>query len=92
MPLKLGPVLVCKEFSEIYQDALTRKGFDPYFLQVLDTCFVNEEQLQETILAGPEGNVDAVILTSSRAADAWNTATQKALQSSSDVSSKVTRR
>ncbi|KAG8855479.1 hypothetical protein FRB91_002086 [Serendipita sp. 411] len=69
--MSLGPVVVCKPFSQPYHDALKSKGFDPHFVQVLDTGFVNERELQSVIEAGPKGKWSGVIVTSSRAAGAW---------------------
>ncbi|KAG8820027.1 hypothetical protein FRC19_009303 [Serendipita sp. 401] len=69
--MSLGPVVVCKPFSQPYHDALKSKGFDPHFVQVLDTGFVNEQELRSVIEAGPKGKWSGVIVTSSRAAGAW---------------------
>jgi hypothetical protein len=65
-------VILCKDFSDSYRDAFEGRGFIPHFLQVLDTFFVNEPQLKDLIRRGPdEEQIGGVIVTSSRAAEAW---------------------
>ncbi|PVF99307.1 tetrapyrrole biosynthesis, uroporphyrinogen III synthase [Serendipita vermifera] len=73
MAASLRPtVILCKDFSSPYQDAFESRGFRPHFLQVLDTFFVNERQLKDVIYRGPsEERISGVIVTSSRAAEAW---------------------
>ncbi|KAG8816729.1 hypothetical protein FRC17_000212, partial [Serendipita sp. 399] len=69
--MSLGPVVICKPYSKAYHDAFKSRGFDPQFVQVLDTRFVNEHGLRSVMQAGPEGKWSGVIVTSSRAAEAW---------------------
>jgi hypothetical protein len=69
--MSLGAVLICKEYSEPYRDAFLKKGLTPYFLQVLETRLVNQDLLKQTIRDGPGTKYGAVIITSSRAANAW---------------------
>jgi len=69
--MSLGAVLICKEYSEPYRDAFLKKGLTPYFLQVLESRLVNQDLLKQTIQDGPGTKYGAVIITSSRAANAW---------------------
>jgi uroporphyrinogen-III synthase len=71
MSTNLGPVLVCKEYSDSYAVELSNRGFEPHFLQILETRFVNEDLLRQTIEEGPNKYSDGVIVTSSKAAEAW---------------------
>jgi len=73
-------VLVCKEYSDTYQNALEAKGFKPYFIQVLETHFVEAEHLRHIVRAGPEQAFSGVIVTSSRGADAWTNVIHKILE------------
>lgn len=70
----LGPVLICKAHSDAYATALTESGFIPYFIPVLDTTLVNQEIVISTLLGGSRNNYSGVIITSSRAAEAWQIA------------------
>ena len=76
--MSLGAVLICKEYSETYANAFIKQGFSPYFLQVLESRLVNEDFLNQTMQAGPGTKYRAVIITSSRAADAWVSCVQNA--------------
>lgn len=69
--MSFGAVLICKEYSEPYRDAFLKKGLTPYFLQVLESRLVNQDLLKQTIQDGPGTKYGAVIITSSRAANAW---------------------
>lgn len=70
----LGPVLLCKARTESYEKAFTSRGFTPYFLQVLDTVLINSDALKSVVQAGPINKYAGVIITSSRAAEAWTDA------------------
>jgi uroporphyrinogen-III synthase len=85
MPTEPGPVLVCKEYSDSYAAELSNRGFEPHFLQILETRFVNEDLLRHTIEEGPDKRFDGVIVTSSRAAEAWINASSS-IQETQDIS------
>lgn len=84
------PVLLCKTFSQPYHDAFVERGFEPHFLQVLDTRFTNERELLQLIADGPQqADIGGVIVTSSRAAEAWTAAVQRIREMENDKSDSV---
>lgn len=84
--MSLGAVLICKEYSEIYENAFRKRGFTPYFLQVLESKSVNEHLLNQTIQAGSGTKYGAVVITSSRAANSWVSGIKDVLEGQSDES------
>ncbi|KAF8519380.1 tetrapyrrole biosynthesis, uroporphyrinogen III synthase [Hysterangium stoloniferum] len=58
--------------EDAYVKHLTSAGYMPYFIEVLDSMFRNESLLQEIMVSGPtQRRFSGVVITSSRAADAW---------------------
>ncbi|KAF8591716.1 tetrapyrrole biosynthesis, uroporphyrinogen III synthase [Ramaria rubella] len=57
---------------DAYVQHFERAGYTPYFVEVLESNFCNEKSLEDIVRADPKGSVFAgVVITSSRAADAW---------------------
>ena len=58
--------------TDAYTQQLEAAGYTPYYIEVLDFTFSNETVLEGVVRTGPNhtGFV-GVVITSSRAADAW---------------------
>ncbi|KIJ34923.1 hypothetical protein M422DRAFT_181486 [Sphaerobolus stellatus SS14] len=68
--------------NDPYILSLTAAEYTPYFVEVLDFTFANEDSLVNVLQAGPEQDaLDGVAITSSRGAEAWI----HALNNSSEV-------
>lgn len=57
--------------NDPYVLALHNAGYKTYFVPVLETNFVNQNALANIVLAGPNMSCNGVVITSSRAAEAW---------------------
>ncbi|KAF8520289.1 tetrapyrrole biosynthesis, uroporphyrinogen III synthase [Gautieria morchelliformis] len=59
--------------ADAYVQQLEAAGYTPYFIEVLESTFSNEQMLEGIVRTGPTCGVGfaGVVLTSSRAADAW---------------------
>jgi len=67
--------------ADPYVIALTSPEYTPYFVEVLETNFVNEENLLKILQAGPERDGwNGVAITSSRSAEAWIQAVSRSME------------
>lgn len=66
-------VLLFKEETGNYKDALTNGGYDTIFIPVLRSISVDISRLRELIGKGAH-DYDAVLVTSQRAVQAWKEA------------------
>jgi hypothetical protein len=59
--------------TDAYVQLLEAAGYTPYFVEVLNSVFTNVQALEEILSSGPSqgSRVAGVVITSSRAADAW---------------------
>lgn len=59
--------------TDAYVKHLEAAGYIPYFVEVLDSILSNAQELEDIIRAGPNHGTRfvGVVITSSRAADAW---------------------
>lgn len=61
--------------SDKYETAFISSGLVPHSIPVLETVLANESDLRDIVGAGGENRAfDGVIVTSSRASDAWSAA------------------
>jgi hypothetical protein len=58
--------------SDPYSTSFKSHSYDPYFLNVLETTWSEEDTLRNAIVAGPGDRYGGVIITSQNAAEAWN--------------------
>ncbi len=71
----MSHVLLLQKCSDKYETAFISSGLVPHSISVLETVLVNESNLRDIVGAGAKsGCFDGVILTSSRACDAWSAA------------------
>jgi uroporphyrinogen-III synthase len=59
--------------ADTYVQQLEAAGYTPYFIEVLESTFSNEQMLEGIVRTGPTCGVGfaGVVITSNRAADAW---------------------
>lgn len=72
------PVFLLKSLSRLaddpYQKLFEDEGYCPVFVEVLESVLSNETRLQDIISSDPRGVYTGVVVTSSRSAEAWQTA------------------
>lgn len=77
------PVFLLKSPSRLaddpYQKLFEAEGYYPVFVEVLESVFSNETRLQDIISSDPRGVYRGVVITSSRSAEAWQTALERIL-------------
>lgn len=69
------PVILLKSpplvADDPYQKLFEAEGYNPIFINVLESSFCNRESLQTVISSNPVRVFRGVVVTSSRSAEAW---------------------
>lgn len=63
-----------------YANALSECNLQPFYIPVLQHTGVNDEELRNIVISGPQARYGGVIATSSRAAAMWVRAVEEVIE------------